>query len=217
MSANSEAFEAMRVTTPTARLSHPHLFKPTAIEKGSDDLRYSCELLFDKKTTDVSVLQKPIKVAIQEKWGKNKADWPEPIILPIKDGDKPRLNKRTKKREVKEEHKGMWVVRASMKAEFGKPQVVGRDPKVPIEDPSEIYPGCYVRAALKAFAYEFADKNGVSFNLDAVQFVKDGKPLSGRKKADELFGVVETEDGGDEDLNFDSGDSESFDSEESFA
>lgn len=213
--ANSEAFEAMRVVTPTCRLSHPHLFKPTAIEKGSDDLRYSCELLFDKKTTDVSALQKPIKAAIMDKWGNAKADWPEPLIIPIKDGDKPRLNKRTKKREVKEEHKGMWVVRASMKAEFGKPQLVGRNPAEPIEDASELYPGCFVRVALKAFAYEFADKNGVSFNLDAVQFVKDGKPLSGRKDAKDIFGVVETEDDGDKDLDFNS--EESFEeTEENF-
>lgn len=179
--------------TPIFRLSYPHLFKPGSI-KGSDKLSYSCEMLFDKKTTDLNTLQAPIKAAAIDKWGPDKSQWPSPLLLPIRDGDKPKMNKKTKKVEVRPEHKGMWIVRASSSAEYNRPQLVGRDPKVPLENESELYSGCYARAAVKAHAYEFGDKYGVKYILDAVQFVKDGPHLGGRKAADEMFGVVEGDD-----------------------
>jgi hypothetical protein len=182
--------DSMQVTTSEFRVSHPHLFKPTAI-KGSDKLNYSLEMLFNKKTTDLSSLQAPLKAAMIEKWGANKADHPSPLMLPIRDGDVPKLNTKTKIKEVRAEHKGMWVVRASSSAEYNRPQVVGRDPSIAIQNENEVYAGCYARAALKAFAYEFADKYGVKFIIDAVQFVRDGAPFSGRKAATDLFDVIE--------------------------
>lgn len=188
--------ETMQVTTSEFRVSHPHLFKPTAI-KGSDKLNYSIEMLFDKKTTDIKTLQAPLKAAMLEKWGPDKADHPSPLMLPIRDGDVPKLNTKTKLKEVRAEHKGMWVVRASSSAEYNRPQVVGRDPSVALQNESELYAGCYARAALKAFAYEFADKYGVKFIIDAVQFARDGAPLSSRKAATEMFGVLGGGDDGD--------------------
>jgi hypothetical protein len=108
----------------------------------------------------------------------------------------------------------MWVVRASSSAEFNRPQVVGRNPKVALQNESELYPGCYARAGLKAHAYEFGDKYGVKFVLDAVQFVRDGEPISTRKRADEIFGTVEGDDG-DVDLMGNDG-ADSFEEQESF-
>lgn len=198
--------------TSEFRVSHPHVFKPSAIIKGSDDLRYSIEMLFDKKTTDLSSLQKPIRAACIAKWGPDKNDWPEGLKKPIRDGDIPKLNKKTKKKEVKPEHKGCYVVRASTKAEYGQPHVVGRDPKVPLENESEFYPGCYARAHLKAFAYEFADKVGISFALNGVQFIRDGEALGGKLPADQVFGIVEGDDGEDMESfdNLESDDEDAF-------
>jgi len=192
--------------SPEFRVSHPHVFKPTAIKDATGKegkLQYSIEMLFDKTTTDLSVLQAPIKAAIIDKWGTDKSQWPSPLMLPIKDGDKPKMNKKTRQKEVKPEHAGMWVVRASSSAEYNRPQVVGRDPKVALQNEGELYPGCYARAGLKAHAFEFADKYGVKFILDAVQFVRDGEPIGSRKRADEIFGVVEGDDGDDSFMNND--------------
>lgn len=207
--AEKSDIEKLKVLTTEFRVSHPHLFKPSAM-KGTDKLNYSLEMLFDKTTTDLSHLQKPLKVAIIEKWGPNKSDWPEGLKMPVRDGDKPY----GKNKEVKKEHKGMWVVRASSSAEYSKPHVVGRDPKTPLQNESELYPGCYARASLKAYAYTFADKDGVKFILDAVQFIKDGPAIGGKKPADQIFGVIEGDDG-DSDLNSMGGGDE-MEAEESF-
>lgn len=194
---NKDISKMVLQPTPEFRVSHPHVFKPTAIKENGVEGKpqYSIEMLFDKETTDLSTLQAPLKAAIVDKWGTDKSNWPSPLLLPIRDGDKPKMNKKTRQKEVKKEHAGMWVVRASSSAEFNRPQVVGRNPKVPLQNENELYPGCYARAGLKAHAYEFGDKYGVKFVLDAVQFVKDGEPISTRKRADEIFGTVEGDEG----------------------
>lgn len=176
--------------TPEFRVSHPHVFKATAI-RGSDKLNYSIEMLFDKKTTKLSELQAPLIGAIKDKWGDDKSNWPKPLTMPIRDGDVAKFDKKTQTKTVKAEHKGMWVMRASSSAEYNRPQVVGKNPKIPLESESEFYPGCYARAGLKAHAYEFADKNGVKYILDMVQKTRDGEPLTSRKRADEVFGAIE--------------------------
>jgi hypothetical protein len=204
------------VRTSEFRVSHPHLFKPTSIKDNGVEGKpqYSIEMLFDKATTDLKTLQAPLAAAIKDKWGPNKADWPSPLLMPIRDGDVPKMNKKTRKKEVKKEHAGMWVVRASSSAEYNRPMVVGKNASVPLENESQMYPGCYARAGLKAHAYEFADKYGVKFILDAVQFIRDGEPLSSRKRADEIFTNIEGDDG---DTDFVSGNEENeLEEQESF-
>lgn len=181
--------EALKVLTQEFRASHPHVFKPSSLP-GESKLNYSIEMLFDKKTTNLSLLQAPLKAAAVAKWGP-KEDWPSPLKMPIRDGDKPY----GKKKEVKPEHAGMWVVRASSSAEYSKPHVVGKDPSVALTEESEFYPGCYARAALKAHAYTFADKDGVKFVLDGVQKIREGKAMGGKKPADQVFGIIEGDDG----------------------
>lgn len=183
----------VKILTPEFRVSHPHVFKPSKM-KGDGKEMYSIEMLFDKKTTKLSVIQAPVLVAIKEKWGNDNKKWPKPLRMPYRDGDKPH----GKKQEVKPEHEGMWVVRASSKAEYSKPHVVGCDPNVALENEAELYPGCYARADLKAFAYTFADKDGVKFILNGVQFLRNGKAIGGRKPANQMFGVVEGDDGVEE-------------------
>lgn len=186
--------EKLKLLTPEFRVSHPRVFKPGQIQ-GAGEPMYSIEMLFDKATTKLSEIQRPLIVAAKDKWGDDKNEWPKPLKWPFRDGDKPRFNKKTKKMEVKPEHVGMWVVKASSSAKYSKPHVVGKDPKVALTDESELYPGCYARAHLKAHAYEFADKNGVKFILDGVQFIRDGKAIGGKKPADQMFGVIEGDDG----------------------
>ena len=182
--------EKLKVLTTEARASHPHVFKPSAVKPGAP-LAYSIELLFDKATTKLAQLQAPVREAMIAKWGPNQEDWPSPKKLPYRDGDKPY----GKKKEVKPEHKGMYVVRASSNAEYSKPHVVGRDQK-PLPNEAAFYAGCYCRAALKAHAYDGIGDGlpGVKFILDGVQFIKDGPAFGGKKPADQVFGIIEGED-----------------------
>ena len=187
---NEISKDQLKVVTTEFRVSHPHLFKATAMKEGQPK-KYTIEMLFDKKTTDLSHLQKPVRLALTEKFGANKDNWPSPMRVPYADGDVAKLNKKTKKKEVKPEHKGMWVVKAGTLEQYGKPSVVGRDPSIKIEDESEIYPGCYARAALKASAYDTGENQGCTFILDHVQKTRDGVSLGSKKAANEVFGIIE--------------------------
>lgn len=183
--------DLLKCTTPEARVSHPHVFKPTTMmENGrpKGDPFYSIELLIPK-TADIKPLTKAIHHACVAKWGPNKAEWPERLKMPLRDGDKPH----GKKKEIKEEHKGHFVVKASSKAEYAPPHVV--DAQVnPILNQADFYPGCYARAALKAVAYEVGETIGVKFVLDGVQKIRDGKALGGKKPANQMFGAMESAD-----------------------
>jgi hypothetical protein len=196
------------VKTTEFRVSHPNVFKPVdKINGQACKPRYSIEMLFDKRTTKISDLQAPLKAAIIDKWGADKADWPKRLSMPIRDGDK----QTDDGDDPKPEHVGMWVVKAGGLAEFGKPHVVGKDPNVALENPSELYPGCYARAALKANAWEYMKKTGVSFILDAVQFIRDGKAIGGKKPANQLFDLIEGDEG---DSDFPSEDAGDIDNDE---
>jgi hypothetical protein len=204
--AKKDDIKKRQLTTSVFRASHPHVFKPTVMQGGqADSAAYSIEMLFSKKTTDLKPMQLALHRAAVAKWGPDKNEWPEGLARPISDGDKPKLNKKTRKKEVKPEHKGNWVVRANLKAQYGKVVVTDADNN-PIENEGDFYPGCYARAALTAKAYEFGDKFGVRFELDGVQFVRDGEPLGSKRSADDMFGApLEDDDADDE---FSSGEEE---------
>jgi len=210
--AEKKDIDALKVLTTEARASHPHVFKPSRIKPSAPEA-YSIELLFDKKTTDLSHLQKPVKAAMIQKWGPDQDDWPSPRRMPYRDGDKPY----GKKKEVKPEHKGMWVVKASSSAEYAPPHVIGRDHKVHLKSESEFYPGCYCRAHLKAHAYDsFGGDSlpGVKFILDGVQFIRDGKAFGGKKPADQMFGIIEGDEGEEGFDSMAADDTDSFDEAE---
>lgn len=190
-----EQNEKLFILTPEGRASYVHVFTPSEVKdrKGrpTGKKQYSIELLFDKKTTKLSDLQKPIAAAATFEWGE-KENWPKPMKMPISDGDKPQ----GKDKKLRKEAAGCWIVKASSSADFAAPHVVGKDPKIKLTSEAEFYSGCYCRAQLKAHAFDIGEgSQGVKFILDGVQFIRDGDRLGGRKAADEIFGVIEGDDG----------------------
>lgn len=175
-----------KVITPKFRLSFPELFEPKAFDGQAP--KYSIQMLFDKKT-DLSPLKAAVKKAIVDKWGQNP---PKGLVLPFKDGNEKDL----------EGYEDKIVVSASTKF---KPQVV--DQKVePILVADDIYAGCYARAAINAYAWEYKNakgqvmKRGVSFNLESVQKLAEGERFVKRPDASETFDAVD--DGSDDPSNF---------------
>ena len=189
MSDKENVKSAKQWLTPVFRVSHPHLFKPSKMKEGAPEY-YGVEMLFDKTKVKKSDIEKPLLSAIKEKWGDSQSEWPQPLKLPFRDGDKPH----GKKREVKPEHKGMWVVKTATKAEFGKPAVVDQN-RNPIENAADLYPGCFARAFVMAQAYVNPEKDGVSFILDGVQKFGEGTALGGKKPVDQMFCIIEDEGG----------------------
>lgn len=195
------------ILTPKGRVSHPHLFTATKMKdvktgKESGDARYSIGMLFDKTEVSYKELMRPVVNAMVLKFGRDQSTWPEGWSRPVRDGDKvPK-----KKKEIKPEHAGMWVVKASSKEEFGRPHVLGAN-KRPLEREADLYPGCYAYVSLFATYFEFADKEGITFILDGVMKAyamgdkKDGESLGGKKSVDEMFGAVEGNDFEDEEIS----------------
>ena len=177
---------ALKVITPKFRLSFPELFEPKAFEDQA--AKYSIQMLFGKKT-DLAPLKNVVKLAVKEKWGDNP---PKGIVYPFKDGNEKDL----------EGYEDTIVVGAASKF---KPQVV--DQKIEaILTADDIYAGCFARAAINAYAWEYKNakgqvmKRGVSFNLESVQKLAEGERFVKRADASELFDEVD--DGSNDSSNY---------------
>lgn len=170
------------VITPKAIISYPHIFEPRAAAPGAEP-SYSCTLIFEPGT-DLSQLKAAARQAAADKWGdKAEAMWKAGKIRSPFRADA----------EEKGYPEGSVFINVRSKS---KPGVVDRyrgpDGKpVPITDESEIYPGAYVRASVRAFAYDTNGNRGVSFALGNIQKLGDGERLDGRKKAEDEFEAFE--------------------------
>lgn len=159
-----------KILTGKMRLSYPHLHAPVSFGQASPgaDAKYSASFLIDKNDVlTVGRLQDAIEQAkaegIRSKWG---GKTPTNLRLPLRDGDTERDG---------EEYKDHYFINCTTKR---KPRCVDRD-CVEILDPADLYAGCYVRATLTCYAYDFAGNRGISFGLCNVQKLGDGDPLGG--------------------------------------
>ena len=171
-----------RINMPKARLSYPHLFKPSAFQ-GEGEPKYSANFFVPKTDKEfIKNLRGLMDAAVKQLYGDKKPANFE--TWGISDGDD----------ADDEAQKGCWVLKASNKS---KPRVVdgkGAD----ILDEVEVYGGSYCRASICAKAYGSTNKGGVTLELLVVQKVGDGEPFSGAAKAinsavDELGAYEESE------------------------
>lgn len=204
-----------RIITSEFRVSYPHLFKPNQV-KASDKAKYSITMLFPKDSDLVGQappvanangtfspgparsLKDVIKNAKIVKFGP-KENWPEGLVSPVTDGDDPKF-------KDKDGYKGHWVIKATT-SEEQRPSVVGPD-MIPLTNAADIYPGCYARAYIYGYVWEYMGKQGVGFILDHVQKLRDGKSFGGKKSVDHVFNPVaalsdeDDSDSDDDDVDF---------------
>lgn len=162
------------------RASFCHLDAPNKFDK------YSLSLLVPKDDNEfvaelTAARDEAAAEALTTKWG-GKA--PRDLAFPVIDGDQS---------DYEEEH-GHWVVRCNA---VNKPPVYNAQ-GVAI-DPKEAYSGCYVRAQLNVYAYNWNDgtKKGISIGLNAVMKVAEGEKLGNAGNASpEVFGVKPPENEG---------------------
>lgn len=212
--ANKTDKDLCRVITPEFRVSYPHVFKAQAV-KPTDKPKFSITMLYPKDSDlmgqappvadgkggyapgPARSLKEVIKNAKLAEFGP-KENWPEGLESPVTDGDDP-------KHKDKDGYKGHWVIKAST-SEDQRPTVVGPDMK-PINEPADLYPGCYARAYVYAYVWEYMGKQGVGFILDHVQKMRDGKSFGGKKPVDQVFNPISAPDdsgadAGDDDQDF---------------
>lgn len=183
------------VVTPVGRLSFPSLDKPRAKKDESGNSsgveRYEATILIPKTPncndwrTDpvLKDLVAELSRVVNEKFP-DKNSRPKGMHYPIKDGDQPDASW-----EGLEGYAGQWFIRTwSVRLpgmiDAGKHPVKG----------DIFYAGCYVRLAVNAFYFKNTQKQGFSFGLNHVMFVRDGESFGGADSTEDAFAAVKAED-----------------------
>ena len=161
-----------QITTGKVRFSYVHVFTPNLMP-GSNDEKYSVQLLIpktDKKT--LAKIDQAIEAAKAQYRQKNPGKkLPPNLRSTLHDGDGIKDNGD----EYNEECHGCMVMNVSNKR---RPVVVYAD-KTPMTEETELYSGCYGRAVINFYVYEYMGKIGVSAALNGIMKLEDGEPLAG--------------------------------------
>lgn len=162
---------ATQITTGKVRFSYAHLFTPRASLDGGPS-KYSVTLLIpksDKATlTKINAAMEAARNAFTTKTGKK---LPAKLPSTLHDGDLTRDNGE----EFGPECKGCYVMTVSS----NNPPVIVDANKVPITNPQELYSGCYGRAIINFYVYDYMSKRGISAGLNGIMKLYDGEPLAG--------------------------------------
>lgn len=158
--------------TPEFRMSFPQLFEPREPKNGGKP-KYGLAMLFPPDA-DLTELKRQAEEVAREKWG---AELPKKLKSPFLAADDYTYDGY---------EKGWLLIRATS---IQKPGVVDAQVR-PIIDPSEIYPGCWAVATVRAFAYDTDGNRGVSFGLGNVQKRRDDDPIGGRSRPENDFQAI---------------------------
>lgn len=169
----------VRVMSPKAVLSYPHLFEATT-PPGSDTAKFSCVLVFPEGT-DLTAMEKAAFSVAKTSFGANVKDL-------IKRG-KVRWPFRADEDDVKDKGYPSGSVFMNVNSRK-KPGVVDASVSY-VDDPDEAYAGRFVRASLTCYAYDVSGNKGVTFGLNNVQLLEHGERLDGRVAAADEFEAVE--------------------------
>ncbi len=176
-----------KIITGKVRASYVHVIEPKSVE--DSEPKYSCSLIIpksDKKT--INDIKAAVEVAKQEGISKFGGKIPANLKTPLRDGDTERPDDPV--------YANAYFVNANSKE---RPGLVDRFVK-PLQDPTEIYSGCYVRASLSFYAFNTKGNRGIACGLGNLMKVADGEPLNGRSRAQDEF-TPEADDWDDDFMN----------------
>lgn len=171
--------ERKPIHTPPFRVSFPKVFTPSSYQGGEP--KFSLSMLFYPAKFDDDAkkawreMQRIADEASMGKFEKRIKDLPGNFRRPFRKGDE--------KAHLDGYGEGCIFAAASSKQ---KPGVIDRD-RQPILTEADLYPGCWARASVTAYAYDNKGK-GVAFGLQNVQKLGEGKNFTGRQDAAEDFG-----------------------------
>lgn len=166
-----------KVVTSKVRFSFVHVFEPTSMEEGKDK-KYSVSVIVPKKDKAlIAKLEKAIKEAAEEGKAKFGGKVPAKYKTPLRDGDEGRPD------DEAYENSMFFSANANR-----RPGIVDENLQE-IIDPDEFYSGCFGRASINFYAYNFNGTKGVAAGLNGLQKLEDGEALSGSSfNAEEDFG-----------------------------
>jgi len=168
-----------KILLQNVRLSFPSLFRKSLMKGETDESKaqYSATLILDKKdhAKDIKRIERMVLKCAEAKFGIGKV--PKKLKSALLDGDD----------EDAEELEGKFFIRAATKSV--RPTVVDRYKNQITEEDDIIYAGCFVHATISFWSWDHpTGGKGVSANLRAVMFAKDGEPFgASAADADEEF------------------------------
>ncbi|HBE99386.1 MAG TPA: DUF2815 domain-containing protein [Firmicutes bacterium] len=169
------------VTSKNTRWSYVHVFKPYDPNGNEASAKYSVCLIIPKSDSEtINKIKLAIRAAYQDgeaklKGNNGKLPSPESLRNPLHDGDL--------ERQGDEVYKNSFYLNAKASK---KPGVVDTNLN-DIIDEEEVYSGCYGRASITFYAYNFNGNKGIACSLNNLQKVKDGERLSGKPTAKSDF------------------------------
>lgn len=165
---------ADQLNTPVFRVSFPTLWVPKPYQNKPP--QFSVVHLWPKDT-DLSSLKAAARKAAIEKFGEK---LPPNLKSPFRDG--------SEKAHLDGYGPGIIFMRSSS-GEDKQPKILYGPKLEPVLDRSKIYAGCYCDAIVSPWVYDHKDSGskGVSFNLLAIRFVRDGEAFGGGNADMDLF------------------------------
>ncbi len=155
------------------RLAYVNCWKPISVFGAQ---RYSVVAIIKKSDKEtirrIREAVDYIKEKSVDKWG---GRVPENCHLPLRDGDIEKPDNPV--------FQQCYFINIKCKEQ---PQIVDQNVQ-PIQDPTELYSGCYGKVSVIFYAYSCGGNKGISALLGNIQKVKDGPRLSGRMSASEEF------------------------------
>jgi hypothetical protein len=173
----------VEIVTEPCRISFPALFEPKPVAKNNPDLKYQAAVLIPPDV-DLAPFYAVVKAAMIAKFGKV-------IKLPAKSNPIHSCDDK----DLDGYDEGWHFV--NVKSGY-QPSVVDQK-RQEVIDASRVYAGCWCRFHLSAYAWDHPQGGrGVSFSLNAVQLVREGERLDGRRAVKDVFDAVDVSD--DEDF-----------------
>ena len=169
-----------KIVTGKCRFSYAYLFEPQESIDGKSEPKYNVTLLIPKSdTVTMNKIKQAIADARENFCERNGANaLPLKPVNPVNDGDGMKDNGD----EYGPECKGCYVIRAKSST---KPVIVDAF-RNEITNPTEVYSGCYGRAAIKFVGYNKAGQKGITAVLLSVQKLSDGEPFGTVGSADDF-------------------------------
>lgn len=170
------------------RLHFPALFEPKETMKGNGIEKYQATILLPPET-DLQPIAELIRETMRRGFGQ---------VLKVTDPRHMPLKKVDEKKASKLDGFELGWHYLNAKSDY-KPDVVDQHLQ-PILREAQIYAGCWVNASLSAYTYDNKFGQGVGFNPNAIQLVKDDTrfKLGGAVNARDVFKPVATEGGAGE-------------------
>lgn len=190
--------EDVKKQTPEFRVGWPNVFEAVKVNPTDKTAKYGVMAIFQvaesekskaagTKVVTLDDLKELCRNVAIEKFGADRTKWPE-LKFPFRDGAKETSYK-------DKDGFGPGTIFVSLQS-VSKPGIVesfaGPDGRpAPLAAQSDFYPGCYARAEVNAYYWEFMGKKGVSLGLQNLQKLRDGERFGGRGNAADAFAPID--------------------------